>query len=147
MALDALDAAAKEADRPIVFPIHPRTAKRLREFGLEKRAASMKSLRRIEPTGYLDMLRLEKGAALVMTDSGGLQEEACFFHVPCVTLRANTERPETLEIGSNVLAGTDPARVRQAVKQQLGRKREWPNPYGDGTTSRKIAALVDEALG
>ncbi|HYT00867.1 MAG TPA: UDP-N-acetylglucosamine 2-epimerase (non-hydrolyzing) [Thermoplasmata archaeon] len=147
VALDALDAAAKEADRPIVFPIHPRTAKRLREFGLEKRAASMKSLRRIEPTGYLDMLRLEKGAALVMTDSGGLQEESCFFHVPCVTLRANTERPETLEIGSNVLAGTDPARVRQAVKQQLGRKREWPNPYGDGTTSRKIAALVDEALG
>src|SRR5439155_1053424 len=82
----------------------------------------------IDPTGYLDMLILEKEAAIVMTDSGGLQEESCFFRVPCVTLRENTERPETLEIGSNVLAGTDPARVRAAVRRQLGAKREWPNP-------------------
>lgn len=147
MALEAFDAAATEADRSIVFPIHPRTAKRLREFGLEKRAASIKALHRIEPTGYLDLLVLEKQAALVMTDSGGLQEESCFFRVPCVTLRANTERPETLEIGANVLAGTDAARVRQAVRQQLDRKRDWSNPYGDGTTSRQIAAIVDEALG
>jgi len=147
VALDAFDAAATEADRPIVFPIHPRTAKRLREFGLEKRAASMKALRQIEPTGYLDMLLLEKEAALVMTDSGGLQEESCFFRVPCVTLRANTERPETLEIGSNVLSGTEPERVRNAVRQQLDRTHEWPNPYGDGTTSRKIASIVNEALG
>ncbi len=146
-ALEAFDAAAREADRPIVFPIHPRTAKRLREFGLEKRVAAMKALRRIEPTGYLDMLRLEKEAALVMTDSGGLQEESCFFRVPCVTLRENTERPETLEIGSNVLAGTDPERVRAAVHRQLDAKRLWPNPYGDGTTSAKIAAIVDRALG
>ncbi|HKW43133.1 MAG TPA: UDP-N-acetylglucosamine 2-epimerase (non-hydrolyzing) [Thermoplasmata archaeon] len=142
-ALEAFESAARVADRPIVFPIHPRTTKRLREFGLEKRAAAIESLRRIEPTGYLDMLVLEKNAALVMTDSGGLQEESCFFHVPCVTLRENTERPETLEMGANVLAGTDPARVVSAVRQQLDARRTWSNPYGDGTTSQKIADLVD----
>src|SRR5467141_3484376 len=128
---------------PILFPIHPRTAKRLKEFRLESRAAAIAGLRRIEPTGYLDMLVLEKDAALVFTDSGGLQEEACFFRVPCVTLRENTERPETLQIGSNVLAGTDPPRVLEAAEKQLVAQREWPNPYGDGTTGPKIAAIVD----
>ena len=146
-ALDAFEGAAQESGLPILFPIHPRTGKRLREFGLEKRASAIGTLRRIEPTGYLDMLVLEKNAALVMTDSGGLQEESCFFHVPCVTLRENTERPETLDIGSNVLAGTDPARVRAAVRRQLDATREWSNPYGDGTTARQIAALVAESLG
>jgi UDP-N-acetylglucosamine 2-epimerase (non-hydrolysing) len=146
-ALEAFRAAADEAGLPIIFPIHPRTAKRLREFGLEKRAAALTSLRRIEPTGYLDMLALEKDAALVMTDSGGLQEESCFFQVPCVTLRENTERPETLEIGSNVLAGTDPDRVRAAVRRQLDAKRDWPNPYGDGTTGKQVAQQVAAFLG
>ncbi len=146
-ALDAFEAAIAESGLPILFPIHPRTAKRLRELGLEKRAAALRDLRRIEPTGYLDMLALEKNAALVLTDSGGLQEESCFFQVPCVTLRENTERPETLEIGSNVLAGTDPARVRAAVRRQLAAPRGWRNPYGDGTTSRQIAGIVAEQLG
>jgi len=146
-ALVAFERAAHEAGLPILFPIHPRTAKRLREFGLEKRAAAQPSLRRIEPTGYLDMLVLEKNAALVMTDSGGLQEESCFFRVPCVTLRENTERPETLEIGSNVLAGTDPERVRDAVRRQLDGNRNWPNPYGDGTTGLQVAERVAACLG
>jgi len=146
-ALFAFERAADEAEMPILFPIHPRTAKRLQEFGLEKRADEQASLRRIEPTGYLDMLILEKNAALVMTDSGGLQEESCFFRVPCVTLRENTERPETLEIGSNVLAGTDPERVRDAVRRQLDVERDWLNPYGDGTTGERIAQLVAASLG
>jgi UDP-N-acetylglucosamine 2-epimerase (non-hydrolysing) len=146
-ALFAFEKAAQATGLPILFPIHPRTAKRLELFGLEKEAAGQPSLRRIEPTGYLDMLVLEKNAALVLTDSGGLQEESCFFRVPCVTLRENTERPETLEIGSNVLAGTDPERVVHAVQEQLDATRDWPNPYGDGTTSRRIAQIVDEFLG
>jgi UDP-N-acetylglucosamine 2-epimerase (non-hydrolysing) len=146
-ALVAFERAAGEAGMPILFPIHPRTARRLQEFGLEKRAEEQPSLRRIEPTGYLDMLVLEKNAALVMTDSGGLQEESCFFRVPCVTLRENTERPETLEIGSNVLAGTDPERVRDAVRRQLDAERNWPNPYGDGTTGERIAELLAVHLG
>jgi len=146
-ALEAFAAAADEAGLPILFPIHPRTAKRLREFGLEKRAAAMSVLHRTEPTGYLDMLILQKDAALVMTDSGGLQEESCFLHVPCVTLRENTERPETLEIGSNVLTGTDPTRVRTAVRRQLDAKREWANPFGDGTTATQVARIVAASLG
>src|SRR5256712_4152602 len=146
-ALAAFERAAHEAGLPILFPIHPRTARRLREFGLEARVAAQPTLRRIEPTGYLDMLVLEKNAALVMTDSGGLQEESCFFRVPCVTLRDNTERPETLEIGANVLAGTDPERVRDAVRRQLDADRKWPNPYGDGTTGLQIAERVAAYLG
>ena len=146
-ALDAFEAAIRAAGAPIVFPIHPRTTRRLREFGLEKRAAAIRDLRRIEPTGYLDMLALERDAALVLTDSGGLQEESCFFHVPCVTLRESTERPETLEIGANVLAGTDPTRVASAVRRQLDAPREWSNPYGDGTTSSRIARIVADFLG
>jgi UDP-N-acetylglucosamine 2-epimerase (non-hydrolysing) len=145
--LDAFDRVGSETGMPIVFPVHPRTAKRLKDFGLAKRAAAIESLRRIEPTGYLDMLALEKHAAIVLTDSGGLQEEACFFQVPCVTLRENTERPETLEIGANVLAGTDPARIAAAVRRQLDAPRGWPNPYGDGTTSKRIAAIVDGFVG
>jgi UDP-N-acetylglucosamine 2-epimerase (non-hydrolysing) len=146
-ALEAFDSAAKIAGLPIVFPIHPRTAKNLRRFGLEKRARALKSLRRIEPTGYLDMLRLEKEAALILTDSGGLQEEGCYFRVPCITLRENTERPETLAIRANVLAGTDPKRVGSAVRRQLAVRRAWRNPYGNGTTSQRIAAIVDRTLG
>jgi UDP-N-acetylglucosamine 2-epimerase (non-hydrolysing) len=146
-ALDAFEAATDEAGLPIVFPIHPRTHKRIQEFGLEPRAKSLSTLVRIDPTGYLDMLVLEKEAAIVLTDSGGLQEESCFFRVPCVTLRENTERPETLDIGANVLAGTDPERVRAAVRRQLEAKRDWPNPYGDGTTARAIAGLVAGSLG
>ncbi len=146
-ALDAFEAAARESGLPIVFPIHPRTSRRLRAFGLEDRAAGITPLRRIDPTGYLDMLLLEKNAALVLTDSGGLQEESCFFRVPCVTLRENTERPETLAIHANVLAGTDPSRVRSAVRDQLAVPRNWANPYGDGTTSARIASVVDGFLG
>ena len=146
-ALDAFVAAIAESGLPLLFPIHPRTAKRLREFGLEPRAAGIREMRRVEPTGYLDMLVLEKNAALVMTDSGGLQEESCYFQVPCVTLRENTERPETLEIGANVLAGTEPDRVGAAVRRQMGAPRGWANPYGDGTTSKQIAAVVEQQLG
>lgn len=142
-ALDAFEAAAEESGLPILFPIHPRTSRRLKEFGLEDRAQRLAPLRRIEPVGYLDMLALEKHAALLLTDSGGLQEEGCILRVPCVTLRENTERPESLEIGANVLTGTDPARVRAGVRRQLGAQRSWPNPYGDGRTAERVAATVD----
>lgn len=145
-ALDAFEAASEEAGLPIIFPVHPRTARRFREFGLEDRATRLRALRRIEPVGYLDMLALEKSAALILTDSGGLQEEGCILGVPCVTLRANTERPETLEIGANVLAGTDPGRVRAAVRDQINVHRSWSSPYGDGTTSAQIASLVSAFL-
>lgn len=146
-ALDAFEAASEQARLPVVFPIHPRTARNLKRFHLEKRADDIPTLRRIEPTGYADMLVLEKNAALVMTDSGGLQEESCYLRVPCVTLRESTERPETLEIGANVLVGTEPRRVIAGVSTQFARKRNWPNPYGDGKTGARIAHIVDGHLG
>lgn len=146
-AIRAFRAAAAETGLEIVFPIHPRTVKMAARHGLEDSLRAVEGLRLVEPTGYFDMLLLEKNAALVMTDSGGLQEEACFFRVPCVTLRENTERPETLEIGANVLAGTAPERVAAACRRQLGRKREWPNPYGDGTTGGRVAAVIAESVG
>jgi len=139
--LQAVGAIASRHGLTVVFPIHPRTEKMAKQHGLN---ALLKSpgLKVIPPTGYLDMLELERNAALVLTDSGGLQEEACFFRVPCVTLRESTERPETLNIGANVLAGTDPVRILDAAGKQLGAKREWPNPYGDGTTGERIAGIV-----
>lgn len=145
--LDGLQAVSLEAGLSIVFPIHPRTAKMIQGHGLEKKAGSIEGLKRIEPTGYFDMLVLEKNASLVMTDSGGLQEESCYFRVPCVTLRESTERPETLENGANALAGTDPSRIVAAVKTQLEKDRDWVNPFGDGTTGIRIADIVDAYLG
>ena len=131
----------------VVFPIHPRTEKMAMRSGLRSVIHPDSGFRVIPPTGYLDMLELERNAALVFTDSGGLQEESCFFRVPCVTLRENTERPETLKIGANVLAGTDPKRILRAAENQLAAKRNWPNPYGDGTTGRRIARIVDGFVG
>jgi UDP-N-acetylglucosamine 2-epimerase (non-hydrolysing) len=145
-ALEAFAAVIKETGLPMVFPVHPRTARRIQEFGLEKLAASIASLRRIEPASYFDTLVLEKNAAGVLTDSGGLQEESCFFRVPCVTLRESTERPETLDIGANVLTGLDRTRILAAVHKQLESPRAWANPYGDGTTSARIADIIDAGL-
>ncbi len=144
--LQAMEAVAAKASLTVVFPIHPRTERTVKQFGLS-RLLKAPGLKVIEPTGYLDMLELERNAALVFTDSGGLQEEAAFFQVPFVTLRENTERPETLEIGANVLAGTDPRRILEAADRQLHAARGWPNPYGDGTTGPKIAEAVAAFLG
>jgi UDP-N-acetylglucosamine 2-epimerase (non-hydrolysing) len=94
----------------------------------------------------LEFLRLEADAALILTDSGGMQEEACILKVPCVTLRENTERPETLEVGANILAGIAPARVLSAVQQMLSTDGEWPNPFGDGTSGELIVDLVVSSI-
>ena len=144
--LQAMEAVASRHALTVVFPIHPRTEKAAKQFGLSS-LLKVPGLKVIPPTGYLDMLELERNASLVFTDSGGLQEEACFFHVPSVTLRENTERPETLDIGANVLAGTDPRRILEAADKQKDARREWPNPFGDGTTGRQIAQIVAKFFG
>lgn len=118
---------------PVVFPMHPRTAKMVREFGL-----SMDGVTVTEPLGYLEFLQLESNAKLVLTDSGGLQEESCILGVPCVTLRDNTERPETVEVGANVLAGTGASAIVQAGEKMLSSTIPWQNPFGDGNASEKI---------
>jgi UDP-N-acetylglucosamine 2-epimerase (non-hydrolysing) len=95
-------------------------------------------VRALPPLPYLEFLGLHAGAALMLTDSGGLQEEACCLKVPCVTLRDNTERPESVQVGANVLAGAEPERIVAAAKQMLARPRDWPNPFGDGKSGERI---------
>ena len=91
-------------------------------------------------------LKLESKAKLVLTDSGGVQEETCILGVPCITLRDNTERPETLEVGSNILAGTDPKKILEAAKISLAKTKMWANPFGDGKTGSKIINILRDQL-
>lgn len=94
--------------------------------------------RLIDPVDFLSFLQLENNAKLVLTDSGGVKEEACVLGVPCVTLRDNTERPETVEVGSNILAGADSDRILECAKMMVLRENSWVNPFGDGNAGRRI---------
>ena len=124
---------------PLVFPIHPRTRKMIDRFGL---GSMLDCMRIIEPVGYLDFLILEKSAKLILTDSGGVQEEACILSVPCVTLRDNTERPETVNAGKSVLAGSDPDSIVRCAEEMLGRKLSDENPFGDGRSGARIMKIL-----
>ena len=95
----------------IIFPIHPRTKERLRAFGMQKQVEEISNLRIVDPLGYLVFLAFLSNATLIMTDSGGIQEESCILGVPCITLRESTERQETIELGSNLLGGTQEERI------------------------------------
>ena len=119
---------------PIVFPIHPRTHAKIEEFGLKDRIQNSR-LRLIEPLGYLDFLRLYSSAKFVMTDSGGLQEETTALGIPCLTIRENTERPITIEMGTNRLVGTDPEALKKAAFEIID------NP--PDTSTKKIPPLWD----
>jgi len=136
--LRALERVAAEYVVPVIYPMHPRTKKMMKQFSLE-----VDLVRCIEPLDYLSFLQLEKHAGLILTDSGGVQEEACILRVPCVTLRENTERPETVAVGANVFAGTNPEAIVEGARRMMERKRTWENPYGDGTAGRKIVEIVD----
>jgi UDP-N-acetylglucosamine 2-epimerase (non-hydrolysing) len=131
--LKGLELIGSEFSLPIVFPVHPRTRKMVKEFGLQ-----FDGIRAIEPVGFLEFLQLEANARLVLTDSGGVQEETCILGVPCVTLRDNTERPETLQAGSNVLAGADALRMVVKVRKMLQQGNEWVNPFGNGRAGKAI---------
>jgi UDP-N-acetylglucosamine 2-epimerase (non-hydrolysing) len=126
---------------PIIFPIHPRTKKRIKEFNLSD-ILKNKNVKIIDPIGYLDFLMLLLNAELVLTDSGGIQEEACILKIPCITLRENTERQETLDIGANILAGHDLNTLTILVGKMLESPRDWINPYGDGKTAEKIIKVI-----
>lgn len=125
-------------DRPVALPLHPRTASRLREHGL----VPASNIRLIEPLGYLDMLQLVSRSACVLTDSGGLQKEAYFLGVPCVTLREETEWVETVETGWNVLAGSDADAIESAARRMPGLDRPRPPIYGDGRAAELIVAAL-----
>ena len=129
---------------PIIFPVHPRTRQKLTEFGFDALIADSQ-VRLIEPLGYLDFLRLYSGAKLVLTDSGGLQEETTVLGIPCLTLRENTERPITIEMGSNVLVGVDPETiVAEAITSLDGRSKELKiPPLWDGKASGRICDVLE----
>ena len=126
----------------LVFPIHPRTRATIAKMSDGQRFFEAPFVT-LEPVGYLDFLRLLVDARLVLTDSGGVQEEACTLRVPCVTLRANTERPETVDVGANVLCDlTSPKQLEIAVDTMLARPRTWRNPFGDGKAGERVADLL-----
>jgi len=131
---------------PVVFPCHPRTLRRIEEFGLLN--STNGNVRVIEPLGYLDFLRLQANSRIVLTDSGGVQEETTFLRIPCVTIRENTERPVTVEVGSNVLCGSDPARIIEATSAILyGQEKESRIPeLWDGKTSNRIVEILRTKL-
>lgn len=130
--------AAEEHSVDVIYPIHPRAKAKLDEFEL----SVPENIRLIDSQEYLDFLRLESEADLILTDSGGVQEEACIVGVPCVTLRDSTERPETLDVGANVLAGVAPDQIRSSVNTMYGKVSDWKNPFGDGNSATTILQTV-----
>jgi UDP-N-acetylglucosamine 2-epimerase (non-hydrolysing) len=133
-----------QRDATIVFPIHPRTRKQLASFGLAGRVAAMPDLRLCDPLGYLEFLGLMAGAALVVTDSGGLQEESTALGIPCLTLRENTERPVTVTEGTNTVVGTDPVRIVAEARRALsgtGKAGRIPALW-DGRASERVAEVL-----
>jgi len=127
---------------PIVFPMHPRTTKKVEEFGLLCEGIDI-----IKPLGYLDFLQLESKARLILTDSGGVQEEACCLNIPCVTLRDSTERPETVNVGANLVVGRDLKGVLTGVEKMIGVANDWLNPYGNGASAVKIIEIMRNTYG
>ncbi|NQE54439.1 UDP-N-acetylglucosamine 2-epimerase [ANME-1 cluster archaeon GoMg3.2] len=140
--LDGLELVYLEFNLPIIYPIHPRTMKRIKEFGLEV----PNGVELIESLGFLEFLQLEVNATLVLTDSGGVQEETCILKVPCVTLRDSTERPETLEVGSNVLAGVNQNMILRATEEMLSRDNNWNNLFGDGKAGSRTIKILEGAI-
>jgi UDP-N-acetylglucosamine 2-epimerase (non-hydrolysing) len=131
----------------IVFPVHPRTTKMLAQHGLAVKAASLAGLKMVEPIGYLDFLNLMDNAQLVLTDSGGVQEETTYLGVPCLTMRENTERPITCEIGTNVLCGLDVGKIVQlseAVFAGNGKKGNVPELWDGSSANRIVDVLMSQ---
>ncbi len=142
--LDAFEEIQK--DIPIIFPIHPRAQKNLENFGLNERVKTMKNLVLLPPMGYLDFIRLEMDCTFVVTDSGGLQEETTYLGKPCLTVRKNTERPITAEIGTNEIVGTDTEKIVSSAQKILsGQWKSGQIPkYWDGRAAERIVKVLEE---
>ena len=137
------------ADTTVVFPIHPRTRERLVSHGLRERLDTIEGLRVLDPLGYLDFLNLLEGAAVVVTDSGGIQEETTFLGVPCLTVRESTERPVTVEIGTNRLVTLDAGEIAAAVREMVDSRDVASGripPRWDGRAAERIVRVLLESL-
>lgn len=139
--LNAVTKIADIHDKVVVFPIHPRTKKMIETFGIEL----SNRINLIEPVGYLDMLTLQKNSFLIITDSGGIQEESCILQKKTVVIRENTERPEAVEVGGCVLAGnSDVEKIVRLADELLARNVQWYNPFGDGTAAKQILEIISK---
>jgi UDP-N-acetylglucosamine 2-epimerase (non-hydrolysing) len=129
---------------PVIFPIHPRTARRIQEFGLDTR-----QIRTVEPLGYLEFLNLTSNAGIVLTDSGGLQEETTILGIPCLTLRQNTERPVTITHGTNILTGPEKSRILDGFRRFTsgGCQSAGPPEYWDGRAGERIVRVIRDIDG
>ncbi|UCF14299.1 MAG: UDP-N-acetylglucosamine 2-epimerase (non-hydrolyzing) [Phycisphaerales bacterium] len=138
--------AVIQKDMPVVFPVHPRTRKNLSSGTFSKRLEALPDLRLIDPLGYLDFLKLTSNSKVILTDSGGIQEETTILKIPCLTLRENTERPVTAEIGSNQVVGTNPKRIVAAYQNAVSgnwRESQIP-PLWDGKAAERIVRIMLE---
>lgn len=142
--LDALTTV--QHDLPLIFPVHPRTRKMLQVFGFEEKVQQAGNLKLTDPLGYLDFLKLMAHAKLVLTDSGGIQEETTVLGVPCITMRENTERPITVEVGTNIVIGNSPDRIVEESNGILaghGKKGKLPELW-DGHAAERIVSILLE---
>lgn len=141
--LEALIAISEKL--PIIFPVHPRTKANIEKFGFAERV-ERSGVKLVDPLGYLDFMNLYSGARLILTDSGGLQEETTVIGVPCLTLRENTERPITIEMGTNTLVGTNPDRIKQAAFEILDKPKSESGyripPLWDGKAAERICEAL-----
>jgi len=139
--VEALERVQAELGWPVICSLHPRTRSRLDQFGMD---TSRTGLQFLDPMGFFDFVRLERSAACILSDSGTVQEEACIFGVPNVTIRDVTERPETLECGSNFLAGTDPDAILRAVRMVTSQPTRWTPPpeYLAGGVAETVCRIV-----
>jgi UDP-GlcNAc3NAcA epimerase len=139
--LRGIISALAELDRPVVFPVHPRTRHKIQELGWDLK--DLTNLKLIEPVGYFDLLALLSSAELLLTDSGGMQKEAYFLQVPCVTLRTETEWVETVAAGWNVVSGSSRESIAAAVQQVRSQPRVAGNWFGDGNAADKIRQSLE----
>jgi UDP-N-acetylglucosamine 2-epimerase (non-hydrolysing) len=148
--LRIFDAVADVARRmPVIFPVHPRTRNHISQFGIDDQIAALPKLKMIEPLGYLDFLKLTAEAKVVLTDSGGVQEETTILNVPCITLRENTERPVTITQGTNVLVGTETEKILAATNAVLSRPKSPPRQpeLWDGKAAERIVKILVDQCG
>jgi UDP-N-acetylglucosamine 2-epimerase (non-hydrolysing) len=136
--LSGLKLVSQHFKMPIIYPMHPRTKNNIKKFSLKIH----EGIKITEPLGYLEFLQLEANSSLIITDSGGLQEEACILKIPCVTVRDNTERPETIAAGINILAGTNAEKILESAKSMAENGKTWINPFGDGRAAEKILKIA-----
>lgn len=131
-----------KTDITMLFPIHPRTKNNLKNFSFKK----LNNIKIIDPCNYFDFLSLQKNAKIVFTDSGGIQEESCILKTPCITIRKNTERPETLKVKSNILSGYSLKKIKSAITKSNTKKVNWHNPYGLNVSNKILKVLKKDFL-